>query len=473
MASKEPCKLLSEAEARLWDLIEQGQSVDVIRQVSREGADSLIREFLRSDFCELIEPIPPSGRRRVLVIEPHADDAALSIGGVMWLRRLQSAFVVATMASRSNHTLYHELDQDYFDIEEVTEIRRRESELFARMIGGEHLSVGLTDAALRYRDTPWTADFFRRHRMSIRAATSRIAGDREGKRWTDAVRRLLTDVPSEEVWIPLGGPHADHMLTIDACCKVFESDPSLVAGRIWRVYQDVPYFSRYSRCMSDAIEAWVAAGVVMERELISIDFDRKLRLTSVYASQKTAAMREDIETSARAYAPAAAYAEVLWTLRSLPGDFRPSAIMSAKMAQEDRQEAVAAWAINNREAQVVRVLLLTATGRWAADLETLCGAFPGARFEVYVALAAAAEVSDAPSDRVDVRKVVKGTLSWMLLSLRFALAMKAPPTVFFTGERRQRAARRLSRLWLASDTVVVASMDSLVNPLRAGAEIRG
>jgi LmbE family N-acetylglucosaminyl deacetylase len=473
MAAKEPCRLLSEAEIRLWDLIPQAQSVDAIRQVSPEDTDSLIHEFLRSDFCELIEPIRPSGRRRVLVIEPHADDAALSIGGVMWLRRLESHFVVATMASRSNHTLYHELDQDYFDIEEVSEIRRRESELFARMIGGEHLSVGLTDAALRYRDTDWTPDFIRRHRMSIRAATSRIAGDGEGKRWTDAVRRLLTDIPSEEVWIPLGGPHADHMLTIDACCKVFQSDPSLVAGRIWRVYQDVPYFSRYSRCMNEAIEAWRAAGVIMERELIPIDFDQKLRLTSVYASQDIVAMREDIETSARAYGPAAGHAEILWTLRRLPGDFQPSAIMSTKMAQSDRQEAVAKWAINNQEAKAVRVLLLTPTGRWAGDLEMLCGAFPRARFEVYVALAAVAEVSDTSSDRVEMRKVAGGTLSWILLSLRFALAIKASPTVFFTGDRRLRAARWLSRLWLASDTVVVASMDSLVNALPSGAEIRG
>jgi hypothetical protein len=45
--------------------------------------------------------------------------------------------------------------------------------------------------------------------------------------------------------------------------------------------------------------------------------------------------------------------------------------------------------------------------------------------------------------------------------------MKALPTVFFAGDRRLRAARLLSGLWLASDTLVVASMDSLTNTLRA------
>ena len=469
MASKEPHRRFSEAEVRFWDLIQRPQSVKAVQEACGEDADSLVREFLRNDFCELIEPGLPSGRRRVLVIEPHADDAALSVGGVMWLRRLECVFVVATMASRSNHTLYHEMGFDHFDIEEVSDIRRRESELFVRMIGGEHFSAGLTDAALRYHDANWTVDYYRRHRMSVRAATSRTADDEEKKRWTQAVRCLLTDVPSTEVWIPLGGPHADHMLTIDACCEVFQSDPSLAAGRTWRVYQDVPYFSSYSRCMTDAIEAWKAAGVVMERELIPIDavYGRKLRLTSVYASQNIAAMRKDIEASARAYRPAAEYAEILWTLRRLPDNFQPSAIMAAKMAEPDRQEAVARWVSANWEAEVVRVLLLTPTGNWATDLKLLCSAFPRARFEVYVALAAVAEVSDSPSDRVQVRRVMKDTRSWMSLSLRFALAMKASPTVFFAGDRRVRAARLLSGLWFATDTLVVASMDSLMNALRA------
>ncbi len=386
----------------------------------------------------------------------------------MWLRRLECAFVVATMASRSNHTLYHELGEDYFDVGEVTEIRRRESELFTRMIGGDHLSVGLTDAALRYRDSNWTLDFFRRHHMSVRASTSRVADDQEAKLWSEAVRGLLTDIPSEEVWIPLGGPHADHMLTIDACCEVFQSHPSLVAGRTLRVYQDVPYFSTYSRRMNDAIEAWRAAGVKMERELIAIDeaFEQKLRLASVYASQNIVAMRGDIEASASAYGPEVSRAEILWTLRGLPRDFRPSAIMSMKMTGPERQEAVAEWVSNNKDAAVVRVLLLTPTGRWAADLEVLCDAFPRTRFDVYVAPAAAAEVNDTLSDRVTVRRVIRGMLGWILLSLRFAFSMKPSPTVFFVGDRRLREARFLSKLWAASDPLVIASMDSLVNALR-------
>lgn len=472
MASKEPSRLLSEPETKFWNLIERPLSVEAVQEECRECTDALIREFVRSEFCELVEPAFPNARRRVLVIEPHADDAALSIGGVMWLKRLECAFVVATMANRSNYTVYHDLGRDYFDIEEITEIRRRESELFARMIGGEHVSVGLTDAPLRYRDIHWTLDFFLRHRMSISVGTSRIAGQQERTRWTEAVLRLLAEIPSAEVWIPLGGPHTDHMLTVDACYSAFLSNPSLIVGRVLRLYQDVPYLARYSRYMNDALEALRNAGAVLQRDLIPINeaFNQKLRLTSVYASQNIPAMREAIETSARAYESEASQAEILWTLRELPHSIDASAIMPVAISEQEREGAVAAWVSKNKEAEHVRVLLLMPTGRWAADLELLCGAFPRARFEVYVADAAAAEVEDVLSDRVGVRKLARGALAWILLSLRFAAATKSVPTLFHVGDRRLREARLLSRLWPASDTLVVASMNWVVRALRARRE---
>jgi LmbE family N-acetylglucosaminyl deacetylase len=467
LVSKQPCRLLSETEAEVWNLIQRPLSVETVRETCRECTDALIREFLRNEFCELVEPTFPSARRRVLVIEPHPDDAALSVGGIMWLRRLECAFIVATMASRSNHTFYQGLGRDYFDIGEVTEIRRRESELFARMIGGDHVSVGLTDAALRYRDANWTLDYYLRHRMSISAGISRIPDDRERKRWSEEVLRLLAEIPSAEVWMPLGGPHTDHMLTVDACFEAFLANPSLVAGRVLRVYQDIPYLARFPHYMDDALEALRRAGVVLERELIPINeaYEQKLRLTSVYASQNIRDMREAIETGALAYGSAVGYAEILWTLRGLPQRIDSSAIRRAETAEPVREE-VSAWLSNNQEAEYVRVLLSVPTGRWAADLELLCAAFPKARFGLYVACTAAAEVGDALSDRVEVRKVVRGTLDWILLILWFAAGLRALPTLFHVGDRRLRVARLLSRLWLRGDNLVVASMDPLVGALR-------
>jgi tRNA A37 threonylcarbamoyladenosine synthetase subunit TsaC/SUA5/YrdC len=44
--------------------------------------------------------------------------------------------------------------------------------------------------------------------------------------------------------------------------------------------------------------------------------------------------------------------------------------------------------------------------------------------------------------------------------------MKARPTLFHVGERRQWQARLLSRLWPGSDTLIVESMNQLAGALR-------
>jgi len=385
----------------------------------------------------------------------------------MWLRRLECAFAIATMASRSNHTRYRDLGCD-LDTKEVTEIRRRESELFARMIGGEHVSVGMTDASLRYRDTDWTSDFFSRHRMSIRIRTSRIADNRERQQWANAVTRLLTEYPSDEVWFPLGGPHTDHMLTADACFAAFLSNPALIAGRVLRVYAESPYAARRPQHMNDALEALRKSGTVLEEELVRIDAAsrQKRRLASIYDSQNIEEMRADTEASAFMRG-SAGQSELLWTLQVLPKQIDPSGIVSAAIAGQQQEEAVAAWLLKNKEEERLRVLLSMPTGLWATDLKALCIAFPRAKFEVYVTPAAEAEVGDVPSDRVKVWKVASGALAWLFLSLQFFSVMKSPPTLFHAGHRRLCQARILSRLWPGSDTLIVTSMDPLVHALRA------
>ena len=468
VGSKQPQRRLSEAEIALWNLINGRVSVKEVRETCGERADALIREFLSSGYCELAEPTFPANRPRVLVIEPHADDAVLSIGGTLWLRRLECKFVIATMASRSNHTRYADLDCDFFDVKEVTEIRRRESELFALMLGGHHISVGMTDAALRYHDSNWNSDFYLRHLMSVRVATSRIGDDRERQRWTEAVRRLLTEQPSAEVWFPLGGPHSDHMLTADACIAAFLSDASLVAGRVLRVYQEFPYTARYPHHMNSALDALRTSGAVLEEKPSPMTgaCERKRRLATIYDSQEIEEMRPDTDASELTQGPASGRSELFWTLKTLPRHADRGGIVSSAITGHERDGEIASWISNNRDKERLRVLLLMPTGRWTSDLELLSAAFPRATFEVYVTPGAVAEVSEVPSKRVEIHCVGGGIKAWILLTLRLSMHMKALPTLFHSGQRRLRQARVLAKSWLRSDSLIVASMDPLVRVLR-------
>jgi LmbE family N-acetylglucosaminyl deacetylase len=469
LLSERPSRVLEKLEIEIWNLMSRPVSIDSIREIYGERTEPIIREFLRGEFCERVETTFPSGRRRVLVIEPHADDAALSVGGMMWLRRFDCEYIVATMASRSNHTIYYDQGRDYFGVKEVTEIRRRESELFSLVVGGDHLSVGLIDAPLRYCDANWTLDYFLRHRTSISVSLSRAADDPDRELWSAAVQKLLADVPSAEVWIPLGGPHTDHMLTADACFAAFASNPSLINGRILRLYEDIPYASRNPLHMNTVLEALRKAGVVWEEELHSIDsvYDQKLRLASVYSSQHIRDMQVDVEATARNRGAGVGYAELLRTVRRLPDRVHPSGIVSSAIAEYDPGGEIAVWVSRHKAENCVRILLQMPTGRWTDDLQHLLRVFARARFEVYVASAAGAEVSRSLSDRIALRHVADGAAAWIAVALRISLAMRPLPTLFYVSSEQLRQARLISKLWLGSDTLVVASMDELVSALRA------
>lgn len=468
IASKKPIRQFSEVQIRLWNLMQQPVALTEVRRACGDCVDTLIREFVQGGLCELLESAFPDNRRRVIVIEPHADDAALSVGGTMWAQRLECEFLIATMASRSNHTRYPDLGCDFFDVGEVTEIRRLESEMFARLVGGTHVAMGLTDSELRYRDANWSFDFFRQHRMSIRVSASRVANAQERRRWTDAVQRLLTEHQSAEVWFPLGGPHTDHLLTADACYAAFLANPSLIAGRTLRVYGEFPYTARYPQQLEDSLNSLKKSGAMLDEMPAPIAnvAEQKRRLASVYDSQDISEMLRGTRSSADDHGRAAARAEKFWTLRAIPKQINRSGILSAARTAPALVDAAATWARRNRGAAILRVLLLMPTGQWASDLEMLFAAFPNARFEVYVAATAAAEVAAHTSDRLDVRIVASSALPWIIQSLKISFALKGRPTLFHVGERRKWQARLLSRLWLGSDTLIVESMNQLISALQ-------
>ncbi len=466
MASRRPYRVLTEAESGVWQAIAEPAALATLDM-------AVVQDFWRNELCELAEPAFPAARRRVLVIEPHSDDAALSLGGVMWQRRHECEFIVATVASRSNFTSYFYLDREYFRIQEVMALRQRESDLFARLIGGSNIPLGMTDAPLRYRDMDWSLQFFRRHRQSISAVTERRVSNEERLKWVSAVERVVTDTAPEEIWIPLGSPHTDHRLTGNACLAALGENAGIVAGREIRLYQEVPYAANFPQYTGEMIDAIRKLGVTLapSPEVVPIGdvFEQKLRLISIFASQfKLASQLGGIEASARACGAGPDRAEMLWPITAWPAGADYAAADPLPGLNPASAAIVRAWLARNGSARQIRVMLLVPTGRWASDLEFLLEKFPVAQFELFVSPAAMAEVMDAPDARVRVYEVGAGFKAWGLLSAR--LVLKRPvPTLFYAGERRLRAAKWLTRLWLFSDTQTVGSMNVFMRAAAPGA----
>jgi len=468
LISRRPQVTLTDPECTVWDAMAEAPTMRQVRIQCGPSADGSVRRLLAVGVCEIASRFP-EGRRRVAVIEPHIDDAALSVGGAMWSRRHECEFEVFTLGSRSNFTSYFQLAREFFDRARVTALRKAEGELSMRLVGGRHVAMGFPEALLRYHDADWTLDWYLRHRHSVAAATAHRSGEGELRLWTDAIRSLFRGLGADEVWIPLGmGAHSDHELARNACLTALIEEPSLLEGRTFHLYQEVPYAAREPGFTEELIARLTRAGARLQREPMAMNeatYAAKLRLLEVFGSQfKVGALREGIDESARLAAGGAGRAELLWQLIRLPDRLDPVSFYSGASIVESAVVRLSRWVEQHRRARRIRLLMLVPSGRWRDDLESLLRIFPRAELEVYLTSAAEAEVRDVPSPRVQLRVVERGSRAWGGLALNLALRRPAP-TVFLAGFKRLGLARWLARLWPMSDPVILPTLDHFVTAL--------
>jgi LmbE family N-acetylglucosaminyl deacetylase len=468
LISQRPVAGLSPLQRQVWDALGEQTTLQSLRGRFGRQVDEAVHRLVELGACDIAPGRFPANRRKVLIVEPHSDDAVLSVGGTMLARCGECEFTIATLASRSNYTL-HFLDGSWLDVEAISSLRAAEGRLAARVVGGHHRAVGLDEALVRYHDGAWSPELVRLHRASLRAAMYRSYPQACLASWTGAVRRLLGACEAEEAWLPLGvGRHCDHQLARDACLNALLEEPRLAVGRTIRLYQEVPYGLHdpaYNRMLPEALQR---AGARLTQEVVSIDdvWERKLRLVSLYASQFG---REDvdpaIEESARATGGASGLAESMWRMDRLPKRLAWSDLRGHDGMSKERRARVEDWWREHGRARRIRLLLRAPMGRWSYDARELLEGFPDASFEVHVSSAGVAELRDVASRRFHVHEVRAGAGRWLALALRLAVSRPAP-TVFISGRRRMRAARFLAGLWPLSDTLVLVSMDHFLSAVR-------
>lgn len=422
-----------------------------------------VAELAGHGICDVIAPVPDTNRRRVLVLEPHGDDAALSIGGVMWQARTQIEFKLVTLASWSNYTSSFQTGRPFFDRRVVSDLRAAEGEIFMRHLGGKYATLGLSEATMRFHDADWSENFFQDHRAASSIATNRRAGADILTEWQAAIRALIVSDQPEEIWAPLGaGTHSDHDLTRNAFLSVC-LDPPIPDLRI-RLYQDVPYDQEFSAHTARILSSLQDQGAVLQPDHADIDglLERKLSLLSIYASQfKTKMVREGVIASGNAGQETGLW-EHLWQVERLPNSLDMDALYVWAPEILAIKGRLPTWLDSAAEARRLRILALAPSGRWQKDLSTLRSLFPKAQIDVFCSPAAHAEIAGGP-DTVQVRQISKGSSSWAMLAIRLACAPPAH-TLFIAGDRYAQA-RQLARLWPFSRTLVVEALEHLTDAL--------
>ena len=447
---------LTGAEAEIWNKLQHGPVASTMLP-DREA----LRSMAEAGLIEVIEPIPEQNRRQILVVEPHCDDAALSIGGTMWKMRHEAEFHLLTMASRSNYTTAFHLHRNFFDRSAITAMRTAEGELFTRHLGGHYYCAGLSEATLRYEDSDWNLDFFNAHEVPIASLNNRRASAPVLDAWTAKLKAFLSGHAFEELWLPLGaGTHSDHDLARNAAFRSLLEDPR---DAVVRLYEDVPYGAQFQEHTDRILKVLGDAGATLAPwyQDISAEFDNKVALLSIFASQfKVSSIRAGVERSAE---PDAGHERVerLWTLERLPRQLRADELWIGAPAVAKAAAGLREFRKGASAARRVAIFAIGAAGRWPDDLSALNAVFPRATFVIYAGPRVCSEFERLSNGLVEVHCLDGRTSSWLKAALREA----APGHRIVIASDAMAKARALRMLWPMGRTIVVSAMDDLSQAL--------
>ncbi|GFO66548.1 hypothetical protein GMLC_01270 [Geomonas limicola] len=474
LTSSNPLARLDEGERRVWEAIDGQLSVCALRQRLGTDLDRALLRFIDLSLCELVPGAHPAGRQRVVVLEPHMDDAALSVGGIMWLRRRECEFHIVTLVGVTNFTTQITIGRDYFDPETVSGLRRDESVLWARHVGACHYTHPLREAPLRFSDEPWTLAWYQRNKKAVGAFVNHTAGPEEHQDWAALIEKTILELKPEQLWVPLGlGYHVDHELTRNAFLGLALEKPWLFKGLELYCYQDVPYAAIAPFHADQLIQALEGAGATFEEQRVDITqvMNLKLQLLTLFRSQfKIDPIRRKVEAcgSKLAQTPEG-YAEVMYRVLALP-DCRveQAATVAIGRRVQDLARKMAPWFERNHDAAQIRILVAVGVGRWAEDVTFLLESFPYTSFEIYLPEDCLIEAEALTSARIVTVPVDKRWKSWFANAVRI-LVRHPGPCVLISGaddDKQKKIADALGAVSIGSDTLVALTMNQLVLALR-------
>lgn len=386
--ARRPMTSLDDEAAALFDAMDGVRTVEEL-STRFPGAMELIRAWDELGVIELVPPpAPGSFPRRVLVIEPHMDDAALSMGGALLHMRGRAAVRIVAVVGRSKATSHSaRVEWDYFDLDAVTALRLEESRLACRVLQADFVTLDEEDlpVALETGSRPWT--------MSARP---------ELEATVSGLLRATLDFQPTEVWLPLGIRHPDHVRVRKAGLLMLrqyrEGRPEVAI----RFYQDLPYATEVG---PDLVASLRRSIMVKPEELvpcvedISDVMETKIRLSRVYASQfKASAMGPKLLHAARvASGREGACHEISYEPRGELRDPVPEFDIGAVM---------------RRCREVRKVRALETVGWDPATWERLGAWFDRADIEIHVRAGDVPASGAAPGGRLRVRPVA-GVGGWM------------------------------------------------------------
>ena len=158
---------------------------------------------------------------KTLVLAPHPDDAAFSVGGHILGRHLPAPITIVTLFGRSNYARGH----FQTDAVSVTALRRAEDEAWARDANAGLVWLNAPEAALRVGSTFQAVFGHADHEHeAVNSAAENLAS-------------YIEEVSPRLIVSPLGiGGHCDHVVTCEMAKEIARKNNIPIA-----FYEELPY----------------------------------------------------------------------------------------------------------------------------------------------------------------------------------------------------------------------------------------
>lgn len=462
MTSSQPVFELSSEDTSLYDSTDGRTSVSEL-EARYPGARERLSKWHQSSIVEFVPPITPPAGPHLVIIEPHLDDAVFSAGGRLLHRRGHCRITVLTVVKWSNFTRSLVSGHDFVDVEEVSQLRLRESALAARMLGATHRTLDRRDALLGiYPSNRWPADYVERFNRAPQDFWNRCPDPREISELAQQLAQELSALAPDELWIPMGlGGHLDHRTTRSACLLMLAESRGRLSKIPVSMYEDLPYAAQPGHAAQiRTVLAACGTRLVRETEDITDAIEGKVRLSNIYASQFDPAW---VEAMLRRFAGREAgapgrFAEAYHRLegeRSLPleSQFAPD---WRGMAALDR--GLRSLRRKNVAGRRLAVMALPSgcVLDWKAHTESLASAFPACDITVYLSGDLAWQAEDPGSANVKVIIVRSKWAGWVGVTFRELFRFRTLSVIVWRGAYSSTPPMRMAkklinlmiRLWL-------------------------
>lgn len=470
LASTRPIKNCNDSEAALFRRLAQAPDGILLSTFPKDELPQL-KLIINARFADIVESLKPTSDRHLVVIEPHMDDAILSAGGQLLLRKGKQRITILSVFGLSNYTSYIELKRPFFDHEEITRLRTAESILAASKVGAQFCSLNLYDAPLRLLShDQWTESGLSEQVRMTRSFLGSYPIPHVVHEVALELGHVLEDLNPDELWMPMGlGHHVDHRTCRSACLEALVAAKGKLSQIPVRLYEDLPYSQETHR--KQIIDTFRSAGanLVLQTEDTSDVMDEKLLATGVFASQfKLPAMAPRLMNAASEVAKEAGYqraGERYYLLErpfKIPQETKLAIDRDSLLELRSDLENFAAKISHQKRINIL-VLPSGVFGSMPEVVAALSAVFPSTNVMINVIAANHQETSVHQLMEVSVKYIPEA--SWhvkLLLAMEFG-NIGIPTIIVLWGAKQGSLAKRaiLKMLNISRPLLVVSSLSDL------------